>query len=118
MAMCLPALFITACLYYVIWQTVAYELAIPELIAESLIPVLHRVNLILLIGLPLFFAITLYFAARLTNRFASPLCRIEKSIQEMIEEKNFSKPIYIRKNDDLHDLVKQINNAFSIASKG
>src|SRR3990167_2644925 len=67
-AMLIPALIATVCVYYLIWQTVAHELAIPELIAQALFPAFDRVNQIILIGLPIVFGIILFFALRLSHR--------------------------------------------------
>lgn len=117
LAMCLPTILVTACLYYLIWQTVAYELAIPELIAETLFPALARVNLILLIGLPFVCAGILFFAFRITHRLAGPLSRIERMLDDMIRSRNFSKEIRVRKGDDLESLVRKINEAVCEASR-
>ena len=116
LAMLGPALFVTGCLYYLIWQTVAYELAIPELIAQSLFPAFHHVNQIILIGMPIIFGIILFFAIRLSHRFAGPLYRIEKDLTEMIENRDFSKPLRIRRQDELQALVDKINQALRTAA--
>ena len=108
-AMCLPAIFVTVCLYYLIWQTIAHEIAIPELIAQTLFPALYRVNLILAIGLPIVFLVIFYSALRLTHRLAGPIYRIEKTLSEIIKTRNFKTQIRIRKDDDLQDLVEKIN---------
>ena len=115
-AMFLPTLLTAACLYYVIWQTVAQELAVPELIAQALFPALQRVNLILLFGIPFIFGAILFFAFRLTHRLAGPIYRIEKTLSEIVKTGNFSRPIHIRKTDDLHTLVGFINQAIEKAS--
>ena len=116
-AMITPTLLVAACLYYLIWQTVANELAIPELIAEALFPALEHVNFVLLAGLPVVFVLILFFAVRLTHRLAGPIYRIEKMLGDMIETGDFTKEIHIRKNDDLHTLVQQINSALRKASE-
>ena len=108
-AMICPTLLVTSCLYYLIWQTVAYELAIPELIMESLFPAFAQVNLILLVGVPVIFILVFIFAVRLAHRFAGPLYRIESELDNIIETKNFKKPIHIRQKDALHSLVSKIN---------
>lgn len=116
LAMICPMLLATGCLYYLIWQTVAYELAIPELIAQSLLPAFVRVNQILLIATPIIFAIFLFFAMRMSHRFAGPLNRIERELGEMIEKHDFTKPIQIREKDALYPLVQKINEAIQTAS--
>ena len=104
-------------MYYLIWQIVAHELAVPELIAESLFPAFQQVNQIILIGLPLIFGIVFIFAVRLAHRFAGPLYRIEKDLTTMIETNDFSKLLQIRRKDDLQSLVGKINQALQILAK-
>ncbi len=113
LAMFVPTLIATACTYYLIWQTVANELAIPELIAQALFPAFKRVNQVMLIGLPLVCAVILFFAIRLSHQLAGPLYRIEKDLDMMVKTKDFSKPIKIRPRDQLHSLVSKINRALS-----
>ncbi len=114
-AMFVPTLIATACTYYLIWQTVANELAIPELIAQALFPAFSRVNQIMLIGLPVVCAAILFFSIRLSHQLAGPLYRIEKELDLMVKIKDFSKPIKIRPGDQLHSLVSKINRAFHTA---
>lgn len=118
LAMFLPSIFIAGCLYYLIWQTVARELAIPELIVESLFPAFRYVNTVILIGVPIVFGIIFFFAMKLAHRFAGPLYRIEKELTHMIHTHDFSKPIRIRDGDELHSLVNKINHAISSSSAG
>ena len=115
LAMFLPTLIATACLYYLIWQTVAYELAIPELIASALFPAFHRVNQIILIGMPAIFGLILFFAIRLSHQLAGPLYRIEKELDIIAHTHDFTKPIRIRPRDRLHTLVSKINRALRTA---
>ena len=115
LAMFVPTLIATGCTYYLIWQTVANELAIPELIAHTLFPAFNRVNQIMLIGLPVICMMILFFSIRLSHRFAGPLFRIEKELDIMVKTKDFSKPIKIRPTDHLHSLAAKINRALNTA---
>ncbi len=115
LAMFLPTLIVTACLYYLIWQTVAYELAVPELIASALFPAFHRVNQIILVGMPAVFGLIFFFAIRLSHQLAGPLYRIEKELETMSHTRDFTKPIRIRPQDRLHPLVSKINRAIRTA---
>ena len=114
-AMLGPALFVTGCLYYLTWQTVAQELALPELIAGSLIPAFRQVNQLILWSMPLMFGGILFFAVRLAHRFAGPLERIETDLETMIKSGNFSKPIRTRRGDTLAPLVEKINQAIRLS---
>ena len=111
LAMLVPTLLVTACLYYLIWQTVAYELAIPELIAQALFPAFHRVNQIIFFGIPIVCGVIFLFAIRLSHRLAGPLHRIEKDLETMAHTGDFTKPIVIRPGDEIHHLVAKINRA-------
>lgn len=115
LAMLGPTLVIGGCLYYLIWETVAYELSLPELIARTLFPAYHRVNEILLFALPFVFGVIFFFAARLAHRIGGPLTRLEKELDEIAQTKDFSKTIRIRRKDELHSLVQKINEAIRAA---
>ena len=116
LAMFVPTFVATACLYYLIWQTVARELAIPELIAEALFPAFYRVNQMILIGLPIVCGLILFFALRVSHQLAGPLYRIEKELDRMTQTGDFTKPIRIRPHDQLHSLAAKINQALRKAS--
>ena len=116
LAMAAPTLLVTICLYYLIWQTVAHELAIPELIAQALFPAFRRVNQVIVIGIPIVFSLIIFFALRLSHRLAGPLERIEKELETMIQTGDFSKPIRIRPRDQVHYLVDRINQALRQAA--
>lgn len=109
LAMCLPMFISTGCLYYLIWQTVANQLAIPELIVETLFPAFKQVNQILLIGLPVVCLFIFFFAVRVSHRLAGPLYRIEKELDEIAATNDFSRRIKIRPDDELRPLVSKIN---------
>jgi signal transduction histidine kinase len=115
LAMFVPTIIVTVCVYYIIWQTVAYELAVPELIAESLFPAFKQVNLIICFGIPIVLGFILLVAIRLANRFAGPIYRVEKDLAEMIKTRDFAKTIKIRKRDELHVMVDRINEAIHLA---
>ena len=115
--MLLPALPVTACLYYLIWQTVARELALAEMIAQVLFPALRSVNRIIVIGLPLVFGLTFFCALRLSHRFAGPLDRIEDELETMARRRDFTKHIHLRRKDHLQSLVHKINQAVHAAAR-
>ena len=116
LAMFVPTCLATACLYYIIWQTVANELAIPELIAHALFPAFHRVNQIIIFGMPIVCGFILFSALHLSHRLAGPLYRIEKELDAIAEKHDFTKKITIRPKDQLHSLVNKINRVIHIAS--
>lgn len=68
-----PLLFIGGCMYYLIFTIMAEQLGIPESIAYNLFPVIKKINLILLVGLPPIFAILLAWGIALSHRFVGPM---------------------------------------------
>lgn len=116
LAMFVPTCLVTACLYYIIWQTVAYELAIPELIANALFPAFHRVNQIIIFGMPIVCSLIFFFALHLSHQLAGPLHRIEKDLDTMAQTRDFAKSIRIRPRDQLHPLVNKLNRVIHAAT--
>jgi len=86
----------------------AWQLGIPEAIAYNLVPVARKVNLIILIALPVTLFVIWFMALELSHRIAGPLYRLEKEINERIEGKK-SGPIQLREKDELKALADKIN---------
>lgn len=104
----IPAGIVAVCLYYLIFNLLAGELAIPEAIAYTLLPVAKKVNLIILISLPTVLLIIWLMALEFSNRIAGPLYRIEKELDQRISgEKKGA--IKLRRKDEMKDLVDKIN---------
>ena len=103
-----PLFVVAGCLYYLIFQIMAVQLAIPESIAYNLIPVLHKINFLLLIGLPPIVILLFIWGALLTHRLIGPLNRLENDLKE-ISEGDYSVRLKIRKDDDLRPIADTIN---------
>lgn len=104
----LPALFVASCLYYLIFTILAEDLGIPEAIAAHLLPVVHKIDGILLFGLPLIIIILAIWGFIVSGRLVGPIARMEKELKE-ISEGNYSERIRIRKGDDLRPIAEGIN---------
>jgi len=104
----LPLFIVGGCLYYVMFQVMAEQLAIPESIAHNLIPVLHRINFLLLVSMPPIIILLIVWGASLTHRFLGPLSRLEEDIRK-ISEGDYSVRISLRKDDDLAPVGKVMN---------
>lgn len=103
-----PAGIVAVCLYYLIFNLLAGQLAIPEAIAYTLLPVAKRVNLIILFSLPMALIVIWLMALEFSNRVAGPLYRIEKELDRRISgEKKGA--IRLRRKDEMKDLVDKIN---------
>jgi len=104
----MPAAIIGVCLYYLIFSLLALQMSIPELIAYNLMPVLHKVNLIIGIALPLVLLLIWLAALELSHRIVGPVFRMERELDERIAGVK-SGPIQLRKNDELKALAEKIN---------
>ena len=104
----IPALVVGVCLYYLIFNLLANQMGIPEIIAYNLLPVLYKVNSIILIAIPISLIIIWFVALELSHRIAGPLHRIEKEIDDYLAGKKVG-TITLRKKDELKSLAHKIN---------
>lgn len=107
-AMIVTALISVGGAYYLIWQTIAAELAVPEIIAETLLPALTKVNIMLLIFLPSAFIVMILLSILVSHRIAGPIYRVEKDLDEIVKG-DYSRRIKFRAGDDLQELAEKIN---------
>ncbi len=104
----IPAAIVGLCLYYFIFSMMARQMMFPEAIAANLIPVLNRVNMVVLVTLPLSLLLIWVVALELSHRIAGPLYRMEKDLDDRIKGLKQG-PIILRKNDELKPLAEKIN---------
>lgn len=104
----IPTAIVSAVLYYLIFNLLAWHIGIPEIIAYNLIPVLRKINFIILISLPVIFLLIWLMAMELSHRIAGPLFRIERELEERIAGKGQGH-IRLRPKDELKTLVDKIN---------
>jgi len=114
-AMLAPAFLATACLYYLIWQTVAQQLAIPETHRRGFVPRLTASEPSNPDWTTARFRVDLFLRPSAFPPPAGPIYRIEKDLEIMADTGNFDKPIHIRPGDHLHSLVAKINRALERA---
>lgn len=107
--MIIPTVFVGGCLYYFIFTVMAEQLALPDMIARNLLPVIYQINVILLIGLPIVFGIMITWAIILSYRFVGPLERLEEDL-ERIDNGDYSVRLQIRKDHDLSPITDVIND--------
>lgn len=108
LSLILPALIIGSCLYYVIFNLMAEQLGIPEVIAYHLLPVLRKVNLVLMVSLPIVFVALFSIGFALTRNLVGPIERLEAELKEIVAG-NLSRKLKLRKKDALRPLVHNIN---------
>jgi len=109
LAMLIPTIVVGAALYYLIWETIAAEIAVPEAIAAALVPALEKVNVILIISVPLVFAVILLFSVFISHRIAGPVYRLEKEMKK-IADGDYLRRIKLRSNDELQEIAEGINS--------
>lgn len=80
----IPATIIGVSLYYLIFNLLAWQIGIPEAVAYNLFPVVRKVNLILVVALPITLISIWFIALELSNRIASPIQRVEKELDDRI----------------------------------
>lgn len=109
-SMVLPMFFVCSCLYYFIFSLMGEQIGIPEYVAYHLTPVLHKINIMLLIGVPPLLLLLLAWGVVLSHRFAGPLERLETELKEVSEDAIHDHRIIVRKNDDIKPIADSINN--------
>jgi nitrate/nitrite-specific signal transduction histidine kinase len=109
LSMLVPTLFVGGCLYYFIFTVLADQLALPDMIACDLMPVVRKINVILAVGLPLVFAVILSWAAWLSYKFLRPLESLEEDLQK-IDEGDYSVRLQIQDDHDLGPIAGVIND--------
>jgi signal transduction histidine kinase len=109
-SMVVPLLFAGGCLYYLIFSIMAEQIGIPEYIARGMFPVIHKVNIVLLIGVPPLFILLIFWGIIVSHRFAGPVERLEKELKRVVDHGNYSHHIKVRRNDDMKPIADSVND--------
>ena len=112
LAATMPAAIVGVCLYYLIFNLMAWQLGIPESVAYNLIPVAKKINTILMVALPIALVSIGMIALELSHRIAGPIYRLEKELDRIIAGEKIPQ-IKLRKKDELKPLVDKINKIIS-----
>ncbi len=107
-AMIAPTLVMGLCLYQLVFRLLAQQIAFPEAIAANLIPVIERVNLILLVSLPVLGFGIFWWAVVISHRLAGPIERLEKELDRVLAGDREHR-IQMREKDDLRGVTERIN---------
>lgn len=112
----IPAVMVTICLYYLIFNLLAQQMVIPEAIAYNLIPVAKKVTIIIFIALPVTLFIIWVMAVEMSHRIAGPLFRLDRELDKRIsgEDRGI---IVVRRKDELQPLVDKINQLLDKINK-
>ncbi len=109
LAMLAPSLVIGFSFYHLLFYLLARQMVFPEAIMANLVPVLHKVNMLLAVTLPVIAGTILWFAMVISHRFAGPIERLEKDLDRILEG-DYQHKIYMRKHDDLKGVANRINH--------
>lgn len=112
----IPAGIVAACLYYLIFNLLVWQVGIPEVIGYNILPVARKVNLIIGIALPIILWLIWAIALELSHRISGPLLRLEKELDARFLGQKSGR-IYLRKNDEFKPLAERINRLISPPSK-
>lgn len=104
----IPSGIITVCLYYLIFNLMAWQVGLPDVISSNLIPMAQRVSLIILVLFPVALLIIWNVAIILSHRITGPVYRLETDLKKYIQGEKKG-PIRLREKDELQDLVSLIN---------
>ena len=107
--MLVPVIFVGGCLYFLIFNIMAEQVAIPEYVAHNVVPVIHKINLILLIGFPPLVLLLLLWGVVLSHRFAGPMSRLKNEIEAISRSGDYTKRLKLRRSDELRPLADVIN---------
>lgn len=108
-SMIVPLVFAVGCLYYFIFTILAEQIGIPEYIAYNLFPVIKKINMILLVGIPPLLLLLILWGIVLSHRFAGPMERLERELKKIAEHNDYKKRIRVRRHDDMSTLIEGIN---------
>jgi len=108
MSMLLPTIILSGCLYFLIFSLLAEQLVLPEAIHTMLIPVFYKINLIMIVSIPVVFLIVFFGGLSVSHRFAGPIERIERDLDKILSGESKG-PIGVRKKDDLGGVITRIN---------
>lgn len=109
-SMVIPLVCVGGCLYYLIFTIMAEQLGIPEYIAYNLSPVINKINIILLVGVPPLIFVLILWGIVLSHKFAGPMERLEKELRRILEHGDYKTRVHLRKSDDIKPIADEINN--------
>ena len=106
-AMLAPILLIGFCFYNLVFNLLARQMVFPEAIMANLVPVIERVNSLLIVLLPILILTMSCIALAMSHRFAGPIERLEAELDHILVGEY--RKIHLRKNDDLIGIAARIN---------
>ncbi len=105
----IPTIVIGGCFYYLVFFLIADEIAIPEFIAIILYPALERINMVLIIAMPILLALLWGLGMLMSHRMAGPIERLNSELDDIVKSGDYKRRIQVRKDDDLRQFVENID---------
>ena len=107
-AMLAPALVLSCGLYHLIFYLLSRQIAFPEAIFANIVPVINRVNALILFTLPPIFVLMAWLAVAISHRFAGPIERLETEL-DLILAGDTRRRLQVRQGDDLTVVADKVN---------
>lgn len=104
----IPLLLLLSALYYLIYYSVFNQILIPEALATTLLPAMKKVNIVVVVGLPILLFFILRAALVYSNRIIGPVPRLERELDKAIAG-DYSVRLKARDRDELNTFVNKIN---------
>ncbi|MEI8349099.1 MAG: methyl-accepting chemotaxis protein [Candidatus Omnitrophota bacterium] len=112
----IPLVLLLACLYYLMYYAVFYQMLIPEAVISTLLPAMKQVNIVLMLCMPVLLFLLIYAGLVYSNRLIGPIPRLEREIDRIIAG-DYSVRLKTRDKDDLRQFVNKINIVLEKLSK-
>jgi len=108
LAMLIPTGICGGALYYLMWQTIAAEIGIPEAIESQIMPALNKVDTALMFILPIVFLGMITLSVYISHKIAGPSYRLENELKEILKG-DYSRRIKLRSHDELQEIAELVN---------
>ncbi len=109
-SMTIPVVLIIFCMYYFIFMFLMEQIGNPVYTEYIIFPVIKKVKMMLIIGIPPLFLVLFIWGMVLSYHFAGPIKRLEKELNEVLADKKYKHRILLRKGDDIKPVSDAINN--------
>ena len=80
----------------------------PEAIASNLLPVIDKINGVLIVGIPVALLIVAWLSIAISHRFVGPIERLDADLEKILAGDRGHR-VRLRKNDDLKSVAEKIN---------
>lgn len=104
----IPLIVLLTGLYYLMYYAVLNQILIPEAVVAMLLPAMKKVNIVVVLSLPIILFLILRIALIYSNRIIGPIPRIEKEIDKLLAG-DYSLRLKVRDKDELNNFINKLN---------